>query len=59
MDYLFRWLELRFLSGTQLPLFTTTAGTSANAGETPPSCVAKEEGRPCTCDSFPQEGNKS
>jgi ribonucleoside-diphosphate reductase alpha chain len=35
MDYLFRRLELRFLSGTQLPLFTTTAGTSANAGETP------------------------
>jgi ribonucleoside-diphosphate reductase alpha chain len=35
MDYLFRSLELRFLSGTQLPLFTTTAETSANAGETP------------------------
>jgi ribonucleoside-diphosphate reductase alpha chain len=33
MDYLFRWLELRFLSGTQLPLFVTTAATSANAGE--------------------------
>jgi hypothetical protein len=26
---------VRFLSGTQLPLFTTTAETSANAGETP------------------------
>jgi ribonucleoside-diphosphate reductase alpha chain len=35
MDYLFRWLELRFLSGTQLPLFVTTAATSANAGEAP------------------------
>ena len=22
MDYLFRWMELRFLSGKQLPLFT-------------------------------------
>jgi ribonucleoside-diphosphate reductase alpha chain len=33
MDYLFRWLELRFLSATQLPLFATTAATSANAGE--------------------------
>jgi ribonucleoside-diphosphate reductase alpha chain len=33
MDYLFRWLELRFLSGTQLPLFVTTEATSANAGE--------------------------
>jgi ribonucleoside-diphosphate reductase alpha chain len=35
MDYLFRWLELRFLSGTQLPLFVTTAATSANAVEAP------------------------
>jgi ribonucleoside-diphosphate reductase alpha chain len=35
MDYIFRWLELRFLSGTQLPLFVTTAVTSANAGEAP------------------------
>jgi ribonucleoside-diphosphate reductase alpha chain len=35
MDYLFRWLELRFLSGTQLPLFVTTAATSANPGEAP------------------------
>jgi ribonucleoside-diphosphate reductase alpha chain len=30
MDYLFRWLELRFLSGTQLPLFVTTAVTGAD-----------------------------
>jgi ribonucleoside-diphosphate reductase alpha chain len=35
MDYLFRWLELRFPSGTQLPLFVTTGATSANAGEAP------------------------
>jgi ribonucleoside-diphosphate reductase alpha chain len=35
MDYLFRWLELRFLSGTQLPLFVTTAATSANEGDAP------------------------
>jgi ribonucleoside-diphosphate reductase alpha chain len=35
MDYIFRWLELRLLSGTQLPLFVTTAATSANAGEAP------------------------
>jgi ribonucleoside-diphosphate reductase alpha chain len=34
MDYLFRWLELRFLSGTQLSLFVTTAATSANTSET-------------------------
>lgn len=25
MDYLFRWIELRFLSGRQLPLFVATA----------------------------------
>jgi ribonucleoside-diphosphate reductase alpha chain len=31
MDYLFRWMELRFLSGKQLPLFVTTAGASRNA----------------------------
>jgi ribonucleoside-diphosphate reductase alpha chain len=28
MDYLFRWVELRFLSGKHLPLFAITAGTS-------------------------------
>jgi ribonucleoside-diphosphate reductase alpha chain len=33
MDYLFRWLEVRFLSGTQLPLFVTTAATSASPGD--------------------------
>ena len=32
MDYLFRWLELRFLSGTKLPLFVTMATAS---GERP------------------------
>ena len=35
MDYLFRWMELRFLSGTQLPLFTTKEATSGNAGRVP------------------------
>jgi ribonucleoside-diphosphate reductase alpha chain len=33
MDYLFRWIELRFLSGKQLPLFVTKA--TASAGEAP------------------------
>jgi ribonucleoside-diphosphate reductase alpha chain len=32
MDYLFRWMELRFLSGKQLPLFGKGNGES-NAGE--------------------------
>jgi ribonucleoside-diphosphate reductase alpha chain len=29
MDYIFRWLQLRFLSGHQLPLFAGMAGASA------------------------------
>ncbi|HUZ04964.1 MAG TPA: hypothetical protein VMU62_06385, partial [Acidobacteriaceae bacterium] len=29
MDYIFRWLQLRFLSGQQLPLFAGLAGGSA------------------------------
>jgi ribonucleoside-diphosphate reductase alpha chain len=35
MDYLFRWMELRFLSGKQLPLFVTKAETSGNAEREP------------------------
>ena len=34
MDYLFRWLELRFLSGKQLALFAKTASTSNVAAVT-------------------------
>ena len=43
-DYIFRWLELHFLSGTQLPLFVTTAATSATVGEAQPPCVQKKRG---------------
>ena len=32
MDYLFRWMELRFLSGTQLPLFATKEAARGNVG---------------------------
>src|SRR5580704_17525793 len=35
MDYLFRWMELRFLSGTQLPLFATKEAASGNVGAGP------------------------
>jgi ribonucleoside-diphosphate reductase alpha chain len=35
MDFLFRWMELRFLSGKQLPLFVTTAEASGNAEREP------------------------
>ncbi len=31
MDYIFRWLQLRFLSGTQLPLFAGLAAQAAAA----------------------------
>ena len=34
MDYIFRWLELRFLSGKQLPLFGPSGGEN-NAGSEP------------------------
>jgi ribonucleoside-diphosphate reductase alpha chain len=32
MDYLFRWIELRFLSGKQLPLFVAKAADSESTG---------------------------
>jgi len=32
MDYLFRWMELRFLSGKQLPLFVATAADGESTG---------------------------
>ena len=32
MDYLFRWMELRFLSGKQLPLFVATAAGGESTG---------------------------
>ncbi len=32
MDYLFRWMELRVLSGKQLPLFVATADGGESAG---------------------------
>lgn len=37
MDYLFRWIELRFLSGDQLPLFGTLNGRASSSGEGKPS----------------------
>jgi ribonucleoside-diphosphate reductase alpha chain len=32
MDYLFRWMELRFLSGKQLPLFTQQMAIAERQG---------------------------
>ncbi|MGC2215362.1 MAG: vitamin B12-dependent ribonucleotide reductase [Silvibacterium sp.] len=34
MDYIFRWLQLRFLSGTQLSLFAGLAGAAATSTST-------------------------
>jgi ribonucleoside-diphosphate reductase alpha chain len=45
MDYLFRWMELRFLSGKQLPLFTQQMAAPASISQfrhdndDAPSCV--------------------
>jgi len=47
MDYIFRWLQLRFLSGQQLSLFagltpaTTEAGSSASRGVIPSEAQAQ------------------
>ncbi len=39
MDYIFRWLELRFLSGKQLPLFGQGNGEIGDARELTPNPV--------------------
>jgi ribonucleoside-diphosphate reductase alpha chain len=39
MDYLFRWMELRFLSGKQLSLFGQGNGEIAASGELKPGTV--------------------
>ena len=45
MDYLFRWMELRFLSGKQLPLFVTTvvaaAGTARGPDQEAPAGISQ------------------
>jgi ribonucleoside-diphosphate reductase alpha chain len=35
MDYIFRWIQLRFLSGQQLPLFAGLAAPAADAASAP------------------------
>jgi ribonucleoside-diphosphate reductase alpha chain len=45
MDYIFRWLQLRFLSGTQLPLFAGLAAQAA-ATEGAPKAFAPEQHQP-------------
>ncbi len=40
MDYLFRWMEVRFLSGKQLALFAAKAAADKNAGDEPDQAPA-------------------
>jgi ribonucleoside-diphosphate reductase alpha chain len=42
MDYIFRWLQLRFLSGTQLSLFAGLAPAAPQLQTPPPSLVEPE-----------------
>ncbi len=43
MDYIFRWLQLRFLSGQQLSLFAGLAAPAANTAATPHTDVILSE----------------
>jgi ribonucleoside-diphosphate reductase alpha chain len=43
MDYIFRWLQLRFLSGTQLPLFAGFAPQAQQLPAPPPSMTPEPE----------------
>ncbi len=43
MDYIFRWLSLRFLSGTQLTLFAGLAPQTAQLPAAPPTILADRE----------------
>ncbi len=58
MDYIFRWLQLRFLSGTQLPLFASAPFPQpqqlAAPEDTPPAPVAMAELTPPPEQAFPQ-----
>ena len=49
MDYLFRWIELRFLSGDQLPLFGALNGRGSSSGEGKASLLP--EGAPAQFES--------
>jgi ribonucleoside-diphosphate reductase alpha chain len=43
MDYIFRWLQLRFLSGTQLPLFAGLVPQAQQLPAPPPSLLPEVE----------------
>jgi ribonucleoside-diphosphate reductase alpha chain len=52
MDYIFRWLQLRFLSGTQLTLFAGLAPQAQQLPAPPPSMTPEAEMEPDS-DSVP------
>jgi ribonucleoside-diphosphate reductase alpha chain len=43
MDYIFRWVQLRFLSDTQLPLFAGATAAAQQLPAPPPSMTAEPE----------------
>jgi ribonucleoside-diphosphate reductase alpha chain len=43
MDYIFRWLQIRFLSGQQLPLFAGLAGAAPESAATLPAPQAQAQ----------------
>jgi ribonucleoside-diphosphate reductase alpha chain len=59
MDYIFRWLQLRFLSGTQLSLFAGLAGAPALSPEAAAQPLSPEQHEPTRgmgATSAPQSG---
>ncbi len=44
MDYLFRWMQLRFLSGQQLSLFASRPESAGRSGETQPTSTDTPSG---------------
>jgi ribonucleoside-diphosphate reductase alpha chain len=56
MDYIFRWLQLRFLSGTQLSLFAGLAGNASASAAIPPSGTSPTAS---SSDVIPRERSES
>jgi len=52
MDYIFRWMELRFLSGKQLPLFVAKAANGESTG-------SESNQVPASLSQFPHESSEA
>jgi len=68
MDYIFRWLEIRFVTGRQYPLFPSLTGGAQpslgsgaqpafNGGAQPPSAAMRELGDGSDRDTTPPQGS--